>query len=79
MGMDQSAFAAIGVGRDTDVEVLELADTSIPHTVGLIYRGQARYEFSLQSLMRVLFLALQNLFYVLQAAETAYTASEFAL
>lgn len=38
-----------------------------------------RYEHALQSLMHVLLLAPQNPFYVLQAAETAYTAGDVAL
>lgn len=35
-----------------------------------------RYEYSLQSLMHVLLLAPQNPFYILQVAETAYTAGD---
>ncbi|KAI9567671.1 TPR-like protein [Boletus coccyginus] len=55
----------------TDVEGwLELAD---------IYATCNQYEYSLQSLMHVLLLAPQNPFYVLQAAETAYTAGDLAL
>ncbi|KAN0094500.1 hypothetical protein V8E55_002787 [Tylopilus felleus] len=55
----------------TDVEGwLELAD---------IYATSNQYEHSLQSLMHALLLAPQNPFYVLQAAETAYTAGDLAL
>ncbi|KAF8128535.1 TPR-like protein [Boletus edulis] len=55
----------------TDVEGwLELAD---------IYATSNQYEYSLQSLEHVLLLAPQNPFYVLQAAETAYTAGDLAL
>lgn len=71
----------------TDVEGwLELADiyassnqyASIPMTSARTDE-LARYEYSLQSLMHVLLLAPQNPFYVLQAAETAYTAGDLAL
>ncbi|KAG6380339.1 TPR-like protein [Boletus reticuloceps] len=55
----------------TDVEGwLELAD---------IYATSNQYEYSLQSLEHVLLLAPQNPFYVLQAAETGYTAGDLAL
>lgn len=55
----------------TDVEGwLELAD---------IYASCNQYNFALQSLSHVLLLAPQNPFYVLQAAETAYTAGDICL
>ncbi|KAG9310208.1 TPR-like protein, partial [Chiua virens] len=55
----------------TDVEGwLELSD---------IYATCNQYEYSLQSLMHVLLLAPQNPFYVLQVAETAYTAGDLPL
>jgi ER membrane protein complex subunit 2 len=40
---------------------------------------EARYTLALQSLSHVLLLAPQNPFYVLQAAETAYTAEDIPL
>lgn len=40
---------------------------------------KARYNSALQSLSHVLLLAPQNPFYVLQAAETAYTAQDIPL
>ncbi|KIJ64762.1 hypothetical protein HYDPIDRAFT_111357 [Hydnomerulius pinastri MD-312] len=55
----------------TDVEGwLELAD---------IYASCNQYEYSLQALTHALLLAPQNPFYVLQAAETAYTAGDLPL
>ncbi|KAH7883071.1 TPR-like protein [Phlebopus sp. FC_14] len=55
----------------TDVEGwLELAD---------IYASCNQYEHSLQALSHALLLAPQNPFYVLQAAETAYTAGDLCL
>ncbi|KAI0046782.1 TPR-like protein [Auriscalpium vulgare] len=55
----------------TDVEGwLELAD---------IYASCHQYTSSLQSLSQALLLAPQNPFYVLQAAETAYTAGDVPL
>ncbi|TFY79795.1 hypothetical protein EWM64_g4218 [Hericium alpestre] len=55
----------------TDVEGwLELAD---------IYSSCNQYTSALQSLQHVLLLAPQNPFYVLQAAETAYTAGDIPL
>jgi len=55
----------------TDVEGwLELAD---------IYASCSQYDHSLQALTHVLLLTPQNPFYVLQAAETAYTAEDFPL
>ncbi|KAH9990246.1 tetratricopeptide repeat domain 35 [Russula compacta] len=55
----------------TDVEAwLELAD---------IYASHHRYTSALQSLSHVLLLTPQNPFYVLQAAETAYTAQDIPL
>ncbi|OAX34477.1 TPR-like protein [Rhizopogon vinicolor AM-OR11-026] len=55
----------------TDVEGwLELAD---------IYATCNQYEHSLQALTHVLLLTPQNPFYMLQAAETAYTAEDFPL
>ncbi|KAH9968059.1 TPR-like protein [Russula dissimulans] len=55
----------------TDVEVwLELAD---------IYVSCHQYTSALQSLSHVLLLTPQNPFYVLQAAETAYTAKDIPL
>ncbi|KAI0299385.1 TPR-like protein [Multifurca ochricompacta] len=56
----------------TDVEAwLELADLYASH--------HHRYTLALQSLSHVLLLAPQNPFYVLQAAETAYTAEDIPL
>lgn len=55
----------------TDVEGwLELAD---------IYASCNQYDHSLQALSHVLLLTPQNPFYVLQAAETAYTSEDFPL
>ncbi|KAA1471927.1 TPR-like protein [Dentipellis sp. KUC8613] len=55
----------------TDVEGwVELAD---------IYSSCNQYTHALQSLQHVLLLAPQNPFYVLQAAETAYTAGDLPL
>jgi tetratricopeptide (TPR) repeat protein len=55
----------------TDVEGwLELAD---------LYSSCNQYTYALQSLSHVLLLAPQNPFYVLQAAETAYTAADIPL
>ncbi|KAJ8589780.1 TPR-like protein [Rhizopogon salebrosus TDB-379] len=55
----------------TDVEGwLELAD---------IYASCSQYDHSLQALTHVLLLTPQNPFYMLQAAETAYTAEDFPL
>jgi len=55
----------------TDVEAwLELAD---------IYASNHQYASALQSLSHVLLLTPQNPFYVLQAAETAYTAHDIPL
>ncbi|KAG2358250.1 TPR-like protein [Suillus spraguei] len=55
----------------TDVEGwLELAD---------IYASCNQYDHSLQALSHVLLLTPQNPFYVLQAAETAYTSEDFYL
>jgi tetratricopeptide (TPR) repeat protein len=55
----------------TDVEGwLELAD---------LYSTCNQYTYALQSLSHVLLLAPQNPFYVLQAAETAYTAADIPL
>jgi len=55
----------------TDVEGwLELAD---------IYSSCNQYTYALQSLSHVLLLAPQNPFYVLQAAETAYTAGDIPM
>ncbi|KAI9513505.1 TPR-like protein [Russula earlei] len=55
----------------TDVEVwLELAD---------IYATHHQYTSALRSLSHVLLLTPQNPFYVLQAAETAYTAQDVPL
>ncbi|KAI0312715.1 TPR-like protein [Amylostereum chailletii] len=55
----------------TDVEGwVELAE---------IYASCHQYPYSLQSLSHVLLLAPQNPFYVLQAAETAYTAGDIPL
>ncbi|KAI0060021.1 TPR-like protein [Artomyces pyxidatus] len=55
----------------TDVEGwLELAD---------IYASCGQYSHALQSLSHVLLLAPQNPFYVLQAAETAYTSGDLPL
>jgi len=55
----------------TDVEAwLELAD---------IYTSNHQYASALQSLSHVLLLTPQNPFYVLQAAETAYTAQDIPL
>jgi len=55
----------------TDVEAwLELAD---------LYNSLYQYPSALQALSHVLLLAPQNPFYVLQAAETAYTAEDIPL
>ncbi|KAG1793072.1 TPR-like protein [Suillus plorans] len=55
----------------TDVEGwLELAD---------IYASCNQYDHSFQALSHVLLLTPQNPFYVLQAAETAYTSEDFSL
>lgn len=50
-----------------------------PSSVTVILTSRDRYASALQSLSHVLLLTPQNPFYVLQAAETAYTAQDIPL
>jgi len=74
LGKINDAVAELSKFADTfytDVEAwLELAD---------IYASNHQYASALQSLSHVLLLTPQNPFYVLQAAETAYTAQDIPL
>ncbi|THH18880.1 hypothetical protein EW146_g2175 [Bondarzewia mesenterica] len=80
MGRIERAVEELSQFLDTfyaDVEGwLELADiyASCNHFISPL-----RYTYALQSLSHVLLLAPQNPFYVLQAAETAYTAGDICL
>jgi len=49
------------------------------HTITRLIVHSHRYDHSLQALSHVLLLTPQNPFYVLQAAETAYTSEDFPL
>ncbi|KAI0267362.1 TPR-like protein [Gloeopeniophorella convolvens] len=74
LGRTESAVEELSKFADTfytDVEAwLELAD---------LYASRNQYTSALQSLSHVLVLAPQNPFYVLQAAETAFTAEDVPL
>jgi tetratricopeptide (TPR) repeat protein len=91
LGKINDAVAELSKFADTfytDVEAwLELADIyASNHQYALPIRpnsriidSRARYASALQSLSHVLLLTPQNPFYVLQAAETAYTAQDIPL
>lgn len=74
MGQTEEAISELSQYLDTfytDIEGwLELAD---------IYACCNQYDYSLQSLSHTLLLAPQNPVYVLQSAETAYTAGDLPL